>query len=328
MRRVQPAVQTLALGHIRRGRRPRGHPALVSVVCRATMWGMGRVLGAVWSTGLGVLLIATTALATPATAGAACRASLTAGRHTLEVEVAGTRRHVILQVPHVAPDVRPAAVIAFHGYTAHAWQLEETSGLSDLADELGFVVAYPEALGDPTVWRFDSTARGDTSDIELTVAVIDALVEQACVDPERVILAGHSMGGGMASDAACRLAGRVAGVALIAALWLDPPCQPTRPVAVVSTHALDDPVLRYGGGPLPNAGPGAQLLAVEEALASWGARDGCGSTPATTAGADGSAILAWPDCRAPVLLHRLASGGHDWPAMASGLIVELLAGTG
>jgi poly(3-hydroxybutyrate) depolymerase len=51
--------------------------------------------------------------------------------------------------------------------------------------------------------------------------------------------------------------------------------------------------------------------------------DGCGATPhVSTAGDDGE-VLAWPDCARPVVLHRLPSGGHDWPAIASDIITGM-----
>jgi polyhydroxybutyrate depolymerase len=254
-----------------------------------------------------------------------CVPTLAPGNHSLDLDINGTPREVIVQVPAVETGARPPAVIAFHGYTSHAWQIEATSGLSGRADELGFVAAYPEALGDPTEWAYASTARGDDRDMALTEALMTTLVEQACVEPERLVLAGHSMGGGMASDAACRLAERVAGVVVLAALWLDPPCAPGRPVPVVAAHALDDPLLPYDGGPL---GFGSTQLAAEDAVGAWATLDGCGATPLTSESADGAAILTWPDCAAPVVLHRLSSGGHDWPAIGSDLIVDMVMASG
>jgi len=146
----------------------------------------------------------------------------------------------------------------------------------------------------------------------------------ACVDPERVILAGHSMGGAMASDAACRLADQVAGVVPVAALWFELPCEPNRPVPLMALHALDDPVLPYAGGKIGGVGSGVpERLPVEVAVAAWAERDGCAATPAVSTADDGGAMLTWSDCAAPVELHRLSSGGHDWPALASELIAEM-----
>jgi polyhydroxybutyrate depolymerase len=264
-----------------------------------------------------------------ATVEAACQPTLAVGHSTISLDVGGTPREVIVQVPSAASGSRLPAVIAFHGYTAHAWQLEETSGLSDLAEEHGFVVAYPEALGSPTEWHFSGFYADGPEDVALSEALMTRLAAEACVDPARIVVVGHSMGGAMASDVACRLADRVAAVALVAALWFAPPCEPARPVPVVAMHALDDEVLPYAGGPIGGVGSGVpQILAVEEAIGRWAAYDGCGPNPETDARADGSAVLRWPDCAAPVTLHRLPSGGHAWPVSASDLIVELLAATG
>jgi polyhydroxybutyrate depolymerase len=255
-----------------------------------------------------------------------CLALLAAGNQVMSLEVDGTLRQAIVEVPSLPPGMRPAAVIAFHGYSAHADQLEETAGLSPLAGRLGFVAAYPEALGDPTEWHFSGAFDPGPQDIDFTDALLTALIEQACVDPARILIAGHSMGGAMASEVACRLADRVAGVVLVAALWLALPCTPSRPVPVVAMHALDDDVLPYAGGAIGGVGPGVPpTLGVEEAIGTWADHDACGVPVHVAELADGSAVLRWPDCAAPVVLHRLPSGGHAWPDIATGLIVGLVA---
>jgi polyhydroxybutyrate depolymerase len=279
-----------------------------------------------------VLLGSATTLAQPSSAPAAshgfCQPALAPGRHVLDLVVAGTPREVIVEVPSVAPGVRPPAVIAFHGYSAHADQLEETARLSPLASARGFVVAYPEALGDPTEWHFSGSFGAGPRDVDLADSLMTTLVQQACVDPARILVAGHSMGGAMASDVACRLADRVAGVVLVAALWFELPCTPSRPVPVVAMHALDDEVLPYAGGTIGGVGSGVpSTLSVEEAIGAWAVHDGCGKTPTVTDAADGSAVLSWPDCAGPVVLHRLPTGGHAWPSIATGIIVASLPAT-
>ena len=262
----------------------------------------------------------------PGAVDVACQPSLSVGSQTLDIDVDGTQREVIIHVPAAGGGRRLPAVVAFHGFSAFAAQLEATSGLSALADEGPFVVAYPQALGRPTEWHVAGNRGADERDLDMVRSLLRVLVEQACVDPGRIIVAGHSMGGAMASDAACRLADQVAGVVLVAALWFEPPCQPVRPVPVVALHALDDPVLPYAGGPIGGVLSGIpEQLPAESAIGAWAAHDGCGSTPAESTSDDGGAILTWRGCATPVVLHRLASGGHGWPAMASQLIAEMAA---
>jgi polyhydroxybutyrate depolymerase len=258
------------------------------------------------------------------TADPACVPMLAAGSQTVALEIGGRPRDVIVHIPAALTHERWPAVVAFHGYSSFAKDLEAVSGLSALADDHGFVVAYPQALGSPTEWHFSGNLGYDQRDLSMTRALLRLLVDQACVDPDRIVLAGHSMGGGMASDAACRLADQVAGVVLVAALWFELPCQPARPLPVVATHALDDEVLPYQGGTIGGVAPGVpDQLPVESAIGTWAAHDGCASTAAEAANGDGGAVLAWLGCEAPVVLHRLASGGHAWPVLASRLIAEM-----
>ena len=278
--------------------------------------------------GLACAAQAADATSEPAPAGGSfapgCVPALTAGSHTVTLTVDGTPREVIVHVPDIDLGVRLPAVVAFHGYSSFATDLEATSDLSARADDGGFVVAYPQALGSPTEWHFAGNRGYDRRDLTMTQSLIQMLVEQACVDPTRVILAGHSMGGAMASEAACRLADQVAGVVLVAALWFELPCQPARPVPVTAMHALDDRVLPYAGGRIGGVGPGVpEQLPVESAIAAWAVHDGCGATPEVSTAGDDGEVLAWPDCARPVVLYRLSSGGHDWPAIASDIITGM-----
>lgn len=254
----------------------------------------------------------------------ACIPALPVGSQTVALDVDGGPRDIIIHIPPSAQGERVPAVVAFHGFSSFAADLEATSGLSALADAQGFVVAYPQALGSPTEWSFAGNRGHDQRDLDMIESLLRMLAEQACVDPDRIVLAGHSMGGGMASDAACRLADQVAGVVLVAALWFEFPCQPARPIPVIAMHALDDPVLPYAGGRIGGVGPGTpEQLPVEMAMAAWAERDGCGMTPASSTDADRTTVLTWPDCTSPVVLYRLPVGGHDWPAVAAGVIAGM-----
>ena len=74
----------------------------------------------------------------PAPAGGSfvpgCVAALSAGSHTVTLDVDGTPREVIVHIPDVDVSVRLPAVVAFHGYSSFATDLEAVSGLSERAD--------------------------------------------------------------------------------------------------------------------------------------------------------------------------------------------------
>lgn len=268
--------------------------------------------------------------APPSGPPASACASLVPGEYTIQVDVDGTAREVLVHVPALAPGSAPVPlVIGYHGYTATAPQLAQTAALGASADQDGFLVFYPQGIADgfgQPDWVFPGApgpAPAGVDDMRLTEVLLDLAAAEGCVDPDRVILMGHSKGGGMAQAAACALADRVAGVVLVAAIQFGAPCEPSRPVPVVALHALDDPVLPYSGGRIPGTPSWfPELLPVEEAVAAWAARNGCDAGPVTTPGA-GGAVLASEGCDAPVELRRLDAGGHAYPALASELVRRL-----
>ncbi len=227
------------------------------------------------------------------------------GRYDGEVVSGGLLRHFVLVVPEAA--ARPAPlVIVFHGFMASPREVEELTGMSALAEEDRFVVAYPEGSGLPRSWRADPR-RGDR-DVLFTRDLVALLDEAVDVDRGRVYAAGMSNGGGMAARLACDASDLVAAVGAVAAAYPTGDCSPGRPVPVIAFHGTDDPIVPYEGwAPL--------LPAVEDWATGWAGRNGCGSDPGTEAlAADVTGVL-WDDCDAgaEVLLYTVAGGRHGWP---------------
>jgi polyhydroxybutyrate depolymerase len=200
-------------------------------------------------------------------------------------------------------------VLAFHGYGGGFYDLEYTGGLSEAADAHGFVVAYPQGIGEGPTWDL----QGDT-DTTFVSALIDELVTSQCADPTRVFATGFSMGGGMTNVLACRLADRIAAIAPVAGnhgeTW-GGPCAPSQPVPIMAFHGTLDTFLPYEGGDSPF--PDRPVTAVEDWMAEWAAADGCGADPTAVSVSAEVDSLTWQDCAAPVVLYRVIGGGHTWP---------------
>lgn len=269
----------------------------------------------------------------PGPAGA-CR-DLTPGDRRLDIDVEGMRRQVLIHVPPAAaqPGARLPLVLAYHGYSAYVEELAESLAVGPVADEDGFVVAYLQGLRRgpwPPDWYFpgapDPPPPG-LDEIGFTAAVLELAAAESCIDMARVTVVGHSKGGGMAEAAACALSDRLAGAVLLSAVQYAIPCTPASTIPIVALHALDDPVLPYAGGHIPGTPPEYDVGPVEEGLAAWADRNGCTSGPAISERPGGSAVLAWEGCAAPVVLHRLATGGHDIPPLAAVLVREMVTGT-
>ncbi|MBL8843525.1 MAG: hypothetical protein JNL90_18540 [Planctomycetes bacterium] len=118
-----------------------------------------------------------------------------------------------------APAPAPPLLVALHGLGVReeSWLRYGGGALEREARARGCVVALPSG------WRADSFYVGPGE--EAVLAVIDAACARVAIDPDRIALIGHSMGGFGALRIAGRNAARFAAVASIAGAgrpsWLD-----------------------------------------------------------------------------------------------------------
>jgi polyhydroxybutyrate depolymerase len=241
------------------------------------------------------------------------------------VSAGATRRTYLIHVPAgYRPDRAVPAVLLLHGNGGSAADLDEVSGLSELADRRGFLAVYPQGLGvgaDRSFWAAAGRVEGGVDDLRFTADLLDDLQARLCVDPARVAAAGFSAGGGVTARMACDLAGRVASVAVVAgALYSEPgECRPSRPVPILAIHGTDDIVVPYGGRtptvewPLP-------MPPVPSWLADWATRDGCPGDPAVFLDRPEVTGVRWSGCRdgAEVVHYRMNGGEHQAPLSIAG----------
>lgn len=204
----------------------------------------------------------------------------------------------------------PPLVLVFHGFAGSAVSMEVGSGMSTKADEAGFVAVYPEGTGFSAEWDLLGTR-----DIEFVAALLAALEEDVCFDPQRVYATGFSQGGGMAHLVGCHLADSVAAIAPVSGVYLEAnssSCAPARPVPVIGMHGETDDVVPLAGG---RTRAGEEVTSVEEWAEDWAQRDGCDEGPPQAESAEGERVeaLRWNGCQASVELHVIQDGGHTWP---------------
>lgn len=235
----------------------------------------------------------------------------------------------IIDRPATAPGPLPA-IIVLHGAGLSGALTRNMMHLPKLAQEAGFVVAYPDAAG--LVWNEASLARELPSafygpdDVALLDGLIDHLVQGGIADPSAIHLVGISNGGMMAAHYACLRAGRLASVMLFKATMppaSDPPCTPARPLPVMLVAGTEDPVVQWDGSIVL---AGAMILqrrrSIPESFAFWQAANGCsGVAPAEPLPRRGA--LDAPDvvlhraqgCRHGVAtwLYEVRGGGHRLP---------------
>ena len=233
-------------------------------------------------------------------------------------------RPYLLHVPPTAtPDAMPL-VVELHGRGTDAAVFDRLTGFGRLADEAGFVLALPSAIGE--VWNDgrDPTA-APVDDVGYLAAVIDDVAARLPIDRRRVYVVGMSNGATMAGRLACELPDRIAAIAQVAgtaAVGVVAGCHPGRPLPVLQVHGSADRYARYDGGPpqgpLTRAvlrRPGGRSVGVEAWAQYWLARNGVRGGPVVEPIPPDTTIRRWQGSSpaSDVVFYRVEGGGHTWP---------------
>jgi polyhydroxybutyrate depolymerase len=230
----------------------------------------------------------------------------------------GEKREYLLYVPKSYDRTRPTPlVISMHG--AGLWPVPhmEMSRWNRVADDHGFIVVYPSAVGGrgPRVWHIDGGARLP-SDVRFIAELIDTLKASHNIDPSRIYADGLSNGGGMAFLLSCMLSDRIAAVGLVASAQFLPwsACKDQRAVPMIAFHGTDDRFTPYHGGTSLVA-PRHVFPAIPTFTANWARRNRCGAKPVESAVAADVTRLEYTGCSddAAVVLYTIRGGGHTWP---------------
>jgi polyhydroxybutyrate depolymerase len=226
----------------------------------------------------------------------------------------GKLRSYLLYVPKsVAPS--PALVLVLHGRNGNGAGIRRRTRASfdKLADGEGFLVAYPESLHG--AWNTGHQyVRSTADDVGFLAALIDQLIAEYKVDPQRVYVTGFSNGAGMAYWLACARSDKIAALAPVsgglAKIQMQPCAESSkRPIPLLVIHGTADPINPFGDGEL------------EGNVEYWIRRNGCTLTPQTTylpqqnpAGSR-THIVSYGGCAggADVKLYALEGCGHHWP---------------
>jgi polyhydroxybutyrate depolymerase len=202
--------------------------------------------------------------------------------------VAVDGRRVTVHVPASSAAASPAPlVIALHGYTSNAAELEDYLRLTPESDRRGFVYAYPDGSTDQRGDQYwDATdaccdfygSRPDNS--QFLSDLIKTLQGAYRIDPARVYLIGHSNGAFMAMRMACDHADQITAIAAFnGATWQDAArCRPSEPVSVLTIRSSADETIAFGGGAIN----GVDYPSADRTVNDWVGYDRCAG-----GGADG-----------------------------------------
>jgi poly(3-hydroxybutyrate) depolymerase len=250
--------------------------------------------------------------------------TLKAGDSSLTLQHGGRNRSYRVYVPSsVKSGTAVPLVFDFHGHGGSATQEESASGWKKKADQVGFVVVYPEGIDKS--WNVGSCCglamSENVDDVGFTRAMIEAISKAACIDAKRVYATGMSNGAGFAQRLACQAADVIAAIAAASADLVTDPCTPARPISELSVRGLDDTMVAYAGGKTGSTGwysPGAKGT-----LELWKEINECTGSVQTTR----QYCETYSSCAAGVeiTLCSLPDTGHDTYNNAVGMSVPDVA---
>ena len=248
------------------------------------------------------------------------------GDHMRSLIMGEQKRTYLVHLPKNRDSQKPAPVVlALHGAAMNGPLMAQFCGLSETADQAGFIVVYPNGNGlfPFLFWNAGSLrrplAQGMPDDVAFISKLIDDLGSVVKVDSKRVYACGMSNGGMMSYRLAAELSDRIAAIAPVAGTIAIEESQPKRPVSVIHFHGTKDKIV-----PFARASGKSRFLIkdVEESVQTWVKLDGCDEKPQTdvlSKAGDEMKVTrqtyAGGNDGTEVVLIAIEGGGHTWPGM-------------
>ncbi|WP_077686651.1 alpha/beta hydrolase family esterase [Tessaracoccus aquimaris] len=251
----------------------------------------------------------------PSSTDAPSSLTLPSGRSDHELTWDGTQRSFRTYRPAQVP--QPVqVVVVLHGGGGSAATAEAAYGWDRAADRHGFVVVYPESVGQ--AWNAGSCCGRaqtvDVDDVGFVGAVVAELLGEQPLDPERVYLTGFSNGAMLSYRIACEAPGVFAAIAPVSGTQLVD-CADAKQVSLLAIHGTSDPSVPYGGGPGSGVG-NVDGPSAPDVNQFWRTVDDCSEPTDQQSGAITRSTAACPSGRTVELI-TIDGGAHHWPGSAS-----------
>jgi polyhydroxybutyrate depolymerase len=247
------------------------------------------------------------------------------------IQVGGLNRSYVVHAPkRNDPNVPMPVVLVLHGATMNGPMMAWFCGLNEKADEVGFIVIYPNGTGKRSslFWNggncCGSAMQNNVDDVAFIDTLLDDVTEHYPVDAQRIYATGMSNGAIMAYRLAAELSVRIAAIAPVAGSRGVEIGLPKRPVSILHFHGTDDEFVPFAGGRGKKSITGTHFYSVEESIQPWLKFNGCNVSPMvevlTKEGDDMTVTrktyLAG-ESGAEVAVVSIEGGGHTWPGRKS-----------
>jgi polyhydroxybutyrate depolymerase len=225
-----------------------------------------------------------------------------------------TRNHITYVPSAYVPGTPVPLVFVMHGFTQSAQAIMNTTGFNDLAEQEGFIVAYPNGVNNG--WNTNSPFPGGSTadDVGYIGALRDTLIAQFSIDTTRIYATGFSAGGYMSHKLACESPKCFAAIASVSGTintGAVGACAPQHTPGVLQIHGTSDLIVSYNGSFF--SGLGVQAL-----LDLWTDNLACATPPTITPFNASVEQRVYAPCTggASVVHYKIDGGGHSWPTGA------------
>ncbi|MFC1764918.1 alpha/beta hydrolase family esterase [Planctomycetota bacterium] len=232
-------------------------------------------------------------------------------------------------------------LIGLHGTSSDGIGMMATAHLFSESEREKFIVACPDGLKYDLMTYFNAGEHyeeltdldGDgvgTDDLGFISRIIDKMIINYPVDPNRVYVMGHSNGGIMAYRLTAQLPDKIAAIASNSGpmVYTEDPCGP---VPIIHIHGLEDPLIPYEGTVLN----GVTVPPVDTVMEQWRLVNGCDANYIEIYNEtfpiydedevflyDNNIVgVKWPDPNGgnDIVLYTYSRGGHEWRSSTDGL---------
>ena len=254
----------------------------------------------------------------------------------IDFEHDGLTRQYRIHIPQ-GLDANAPLVLALHGYSGNNNEMRNNYGWTELADERGFVVAFPNGTRDQWNNRFwdvdyDFHQGLDIDDDGFLSSLAVHLQELHGLDPMRTFVTGFSNGAEMCFQLACRESETFVAFAPIIGMMLDTlftNCNPDVLRPILSMNGTADDITLFNGD-MGNSGGWGAYRSIPETMAFWESKLQLLDMERTflpDANTDDGSTVRLDFYSSPmhqrVLKYYLVNGGgHDWPGQSGNMDIS------
>ncbi len=226
-----------------------------------------------------------------------------------------TRNHITYVPSGYIPGTPMPLVFVMHGFTQSAEAMMNLTGFNALAEQEGFIVAYPNGVNNG--WNTSSPFPGGSTadDVGYIGALRDTLITQLSIDTTRIYATGFSAGGYMSHKLGCESPKCFAAIASVSGTINNGDvagCAPQHTPGVMQIHGTGDFIVSYGGSIFSGLG-------VQAVLDLWTGDLDCVTPAVITPFNSTVEQQVYSPCNggASVVHYKIDGGGHAWPTGAA-----------